>query len=647
MLLCACWTPTLPSQTRGSFDQEKANLVKRIQVAQEKVERVRTKTRPYHAPLSGMERLANVLEAPLVVLPHHDMRFNLEKIEGLVGDIEAFALAVSDPKSNSDTGWVQPSVLRQQKSQKYEDERKLLRKLDLVRRFDFKMRYLLWDHGRVDLGKANEYFKKVRDQEIEKFKSDGSFPPAHSFFQGKSVIENSQMFKILRSFPKFGLLHVHSISMGRAEVILEFTKKPECYVEWKDGDSTGLTGRTIFRTEGSNPQHDQEGLRYRSATEVRKELGDTTFETRLRNRLVMSSAQSVSNNPWAKFDELLGPYGSALTYKPLFDAYYRDAIKRLLADKVTYAELRGSNSSFQDLDGKPVMADGRPLNTIKAFHQLRDSIKQDPELKDFDFRFIMNSWRGSAGHEFERLPEIRSEVEDAFWWRSKYPDFVIGFDLVGHEDSGGATKYFRNIWVDQKVLEKMYQVNLMYFFHDGETDWINDHNLFDAFLLHSRRIGHGLNLRNFPTLQEAFKVREIAIEVCPISNQVLGFVPDLRLHPAATTLRRGNPMVIASDDPAFFGYTGLSYDFWEACMSWELDLYSLIQLALNSYRYSAWTLLQEDLERHAADPILSEKNREIVEADLRRAPDKLEKWVGEMEQFVEHLIELDKQQSTP
>src|SRR5262249_5108751 len=125
-----------------------------------------------------------------------------------------------------------------------------------------------------------------------------------------------------------------------------------------------------------------------------------------------------------------------------------------------------------------------------------------------------------------------------------------------------------------------------FYFHDGESDWPSDRNLYDAFLLGSRRIGHGFNLFRFPTLQTLFHRDRIAVEVCPISNQQLRYVSDLRTHPAYGFLTRGIPCVLSNDDPGIFGNDGLSFDFWEAVMAWKLGLRDLKQFAFNSLSYS-------------------------------------------------------------
>lgn len=65
--------------------------------------------------------------------------------------------------------------------------------------------------------------------------------------------------------------------------------------------------------------------------------------------------------------------------------------------------------------------------------------------------------------------------------------------------------------------------DLNFFFHAGETNQFGrtDLNLVDAILLNSSRIGHGFALAKHPKLMEIGRNKRIAVELCPISNQVL------------------------------------------------------------------------------------------------------------------------------
>lgn len=60
-------------------------------------------------------------------------------------------------------------------------------------------------------------------------------------------------------------------------------------------------------------------------------------------------------------------------------------------------------------------------------------------------------------------------------------------------------------------------------------------------------------MKNYPLLVEIVKRKQIAIEVCPISNQMLRLLDDIRDHPAVSLLQYGVPVVISNDDPIVFG----------------------------------------------------------------------------------------------
>nr|CAI5840340.1 unnamed protein product [Callosobruchus analis] len=146
----------------------------------------------------------------------------------------------------------------------------------------------------------------------------------------------------------------------------------------------------------------------------------------------------------------------------------------------------------------------------------------------------------------------------------------------------------------------MKQNGTEFFFHAGETNWqgeTTDFNLLDAVLLGTKRIGHGFALIKHPEVLQLAKHNDIAVEICPISNQVLKLVDDARNHPGSVLIANDYPVVIAPDDPTFWGARGLSYDWYVAFMamtSREDDLRFLKQLAMNSIKYSATSGKEKD-----------------------------------------------------
>ena len=73
--------------------------------------------------------------------------------------------------------------------------------------------------------------------------------------------------------------------------------------------------------------------------------------------------------------------------------------------------------------------------------------------------------------------------------------------------------------------------------------------------------GHGYAIVKHPRLKLLAKLKKIALEVCPISNQLLDLLSDMRNHPAASLFQENQPMVISrylltyhNSQPPFFAF---------------------------------------------------------------------------------------------
>lgn len=94
-----------------------------------------------------------------------------------------------------------------------------------------------------------------------------------------------------------------------------------------------------------------------------------------------------------------------------------------------------------------------------------------------------------------------------------------------------------------------------FLFHCGETLQVGDKvdgNLFDAVLLNAKRIGHGYAVARHPVVMDLLKKRGIAIESCPISNEVLGLTPVTAGHNLPILLANDVPCTINSDNATFY-----------------------------------------------------------------------------------------------
>lgn len=87
------------------------------------------------------------------------------------------------------------------------------------------------------------------------------------------------------------------------------------------------------------------------------------------------------------------------------------------------------------------------------------------------------------------------------------------------------------IWFKERQKECV--VSIPYLFHAGETlgdGGKADQNLYDAILLDTKRIGHGFSLPQHPLLMEICKEKQISVECCPISNELLRYTASTGTH---------------------------------------------------------------------------------------------------------------------
>lgn len=130
-----------------------------------------------------------------------------------------------------------------------------------------------------------------------------------------------------------------------------------------------------------------------------------------------------------------------------------------------------------------------------------------------------------------------------------------GFDLVGEESKGRPLKDFVPIFLEFQQECKRKQLDIPFLFHCGETLDIGtdtDGNLWDALLLNSKRIGHGFALPNNPDIMEGMKRNNICIELCPISNEVLGLTPRVGGHAMYQLLANNVHCTVNSDNGTLF-----------------------------------------------------------------------------------------------
>ncbi|KAJ5033404.1 uncharacterized protein L3040_008521 [Drepanopeziza brunnea f. sp. 'multigermtubi'] len=214
-----------------------------------------------------------------------------------------------------------------------------------------------------------------------------------------------------------------------------------------------------------------------------------------------------------------------------------------------------------------------------------------------------------------------------------YPDTISGYDLVGPEDAGRTLHSLAPLLLWFRSQCELQNLTIPFFLHAGETTGSGnstDQNLYDALLLSSRRLGHAFSLYKHPLLIDMVKERQVLVECCPISNEVLRYTASITSHPLPALLSRGVKASLSNDDPGMMGQNsgGLSHDFWQALQGWDdLGLAGLASLAQNSVRWSAFEDQSND-EWHA----------DITSPGGLRAQ-RIEAWDAEWEDFCQWVVD--------
>lgn len=431
--------------------------------------------------------------------------------------------------------------------------------------------------------KLDAYLHRLKEQEM----ASAPFPPAVHFFKAKPLIQQSSVFRVLQKMPKGAALHVHSSSLVGVEwLVRNVTYRPNCYVCFTWDNSV----RFLFSDRQPFPRWDC--FFWQLVQSLREKTGDPAgFDDSLMQHLTLFTEDPDGDYPsqevvWHKFEKSFVAAAGLITHAPVLRDYLYEGLEELRRDNVMYLELRSGLSTTYELDG--TVHD--KVWTLKLFQEVtKKFVKDHPDF--FDARVIISV------HRVLGVSEVKAAVKEAIQLQKDFPEVVSGFDMVGREDSGRTLWYFR----EALSLPAELGATLPYFFHAGETDDEGtevDQNILDALLFDTKRIGHGYALAHHPLAKEMSRRRQVAVELCPISNQVLKLVSDLRNHPAAVLMSEGHPLVISSDDPSLFGTSGLSYDFYQAFVGiggLKANLGTLKELALNSIRYSSLPDQQKDV----------------------------------------------------
>ncbi|KAI0647566.1 Metallo-dependent hydrolase [Trametes meyenii] len=427
--------------------------------------------------------------------------------------------------------------------------------------------------------------------------------PGMEFLTARETIVKTKLFDILSKMPKGGLLHAHMGAMVRAEVLLRLALlQPAIHIRVPIAVSDS-TIKTVIPTFLGLPRSEWTqhasitDSGYSSNTWVPIQNARNNFSESLGgpegfDRWVLgtmtidpSEAYGTHNTTgeiWKKFQstfsvsEASAPVQSLLLglifFEPVFCEYIREFFISSIEDGISYVEPRVMFHS-------KYIRGGDGLNNVSHCAQL--------QLYDRIIREVKTSMkeRGNGDafigsriiYSILRIitpAELEWYLEDCIALKQEFPHLVAGFDLVGHEDTLRPLIDYAEPLLRFVERQKELGIHIPFMFHAGETlgdGTAADMNLYDAILLGTKRIGHGFSLIKHPKLLEICREKEICVEVCPISNEILRLTGSMPMHPLPAVLNQGVHVALCSDDPAVFGNMGLTFDFYQVFVASEVN----------------------------------------------------------------------------
>jgi len=442
--------------------------------------------------------------------------------------------------------------------------------------------------------------------------------PGMPYLSARDLITKTKIFEIISKMPKGALLHSHLDAMVNAAVMLKFAlEEPAIHVKVPTRLTRASLRSTLPRFLGLKPsQYSDEpsitSSSYVPGTWVHIRRARENFSGELGGPEAFDAwvVDSLTINPgtayerhntvkkiWEKFQSTFSVVEGFTTFFPLKKKYIKEFLMTSIEDGISFVETRFTFSSeyLIDANGEETVSHGEVLLAFgQIIQEVKDEMTREGRPEAFvGARMIYSTLR------YITCGELDWYLDDCIKLKQVFPHLLAGFDLVGSETDLKPLIYYIEPPLRFKRRVEELGLDLPFIFHAGETfgdGSESDNNLYDAILLGSMRIGHGFSLKKHPKLLEMCKDRGIAIEVCPISNEILRLTSSVCTHPLSALINQGVPVALCSDDPSVFGSMGLSFDFFQVLMGSDINgLFTLGILARQSLEHS--TLKGEEKER--------------------------------------------------
>ncbi|KAK0742372.1 hypothetical protein B0T21DRAFT_361220 [Apiosordaria backusii] len=474
--------------------------------------------------------------------------------------------------------------------------------------------------------KANAKLQALKKDDIGRFYTSA---PSRQGFQGQEhprfygdhflsnvdIIQQTQLFGLFRAMPKGAHLHIHFNANLLPNFLLDIAKEMVRMYIWCNMplvDDKGQVDRTALdrcrvqfsimnktvveeRGEGNlfdaayqNKKVMQFG-KFRQ--EFRQRYDKEDVDRWLQNKLVFQEEEAhgllqTAEGAWEKFNARTQMMKGLFNYKSAYARYTRHCLDEFADDNIQYAEIRvnfmSTNQVWEDDGSKKLDNEGITDLIIDEYKKFQ------AEHKGKVVKGLKIIYCTPRSFDTEQVEESLFECLK-FKLKKEYSNYIAGFDLVGEEGKGHPLHYFTKQLLRFQKACQLAGTQIPLLLHCGETldnGGETDRNLLDALLLGSKRIGHGFALPRHPLIMEQMKKHNICVEVCPISNEILGLTPRISGHSVYNLLASNVHCTVSTDNGTLFR-SRLSHDFYQVMAGKaDMTLHGLRQLIEWSIEHS-------------------------------------------------------------
>jgi adenosine deaminase CECR1 len=462
-------------------------------------------------------------------------------------------------------------------------------KLEKTLDFDFRCRVRATDlERRVDAIlqrlKANDIanvYDVAKHREGFGGQEHKRFPGDH-FLSNVDLIDRTTLLDVARRMPKGAHLHIHFNACLEPHVLLDIAKgMNRMFITsdlplLPDDDYANYEKCEIQFSIKCIGKEGPEGDVFSPNYEPRQMMPFAKFlerfpheygrvqgcdaDTWLMKKLVFDEREAhngfqTAAGAWEKFNGRTRMMKGLFNYETAYRKYTRLFLEDLVKNNIQYAEIRPnfmtSNQLFHDDGTGPIDNWGIMSIIVDEVKLFKADLAKQPGSRGLfsGLKVIYCTPRSFA-------PEmVKAGLDECIAFKQKWPEWIAGFDLVGEEAKGRPLKDFipEFLQFQQDCAER--DLDIPFLFHCGETldmGTDTDQNLVDALLLNAKRIGHGFALAKHPYIMQHMKARGVCLELCPISNEVLGLTPRVSGHAMYELLANNVHCTVSSDNGTLF-----------------------------------------------------------------------------------------------